>query len=193
MFQIINQKWSTPKIDSLNLRAWYLLHIYVAWSPDNQNNRWTKLEKRRFLYTSPPFSLIVNFVWRVKKEFNNYFNYSKLVIPISVCSNIRLLHSKVFKSSLLTQSKKLLLHPQGQVYPLALTRTLKLVHWKISRKILVLEENSKSPKKLISSFRRSGTKANYQLWSQFLQWIYYSCYPSQTIGEKLWMLHFKLS
>lgn len=84
---------------------------------------------------------------------------------------VQILDLCIAKSSLLTQSKKLLLHPQRQVYPLALTRTLKLVHWKISRKILILEENSKSSKKLISSFRRSGTKANYQsTWKQKTCW-----------------------
>ena len=67
----------------------------------------------------------------------------------SLCAPI--LNLCTAKSSLLPLSEKLLLDPQGQVYPLVLNKTLILVAWKISREAWFLKEFQKCLKNLCQS------------------------------------------
>ena len=72
-----------------------------------------------------------------RRGINNDFGNSKLACTTLVQSHPR---SCIAEPLLLPQSQELLVDPEGQVHPLVLNKTLKLMAWKISGKTWLRKE-----------------------------------------------------
>ena len=116
-------------------RACHQLHTYMAWRPDPHSlatdavqQRWKNLG---FLYAFR-FSLTGRVLLRVREQGLTMI----LVTPNWLAQPwyIQILDLYITEPLLLSQSQELLVDPKGQVYPLVLNKTLKLMAWKISRK-----------------------------------------------------------
>ena len=139
---MISQNWGTPEIDLFASRACHQLHAYMAWRPDPHSQATDALQQKwknlGLLYALPPFSLTGRVLLRVREEGLTMI----LVTPNWPAQPwySQILDLCITEPLLLPQSQELLVDPKGQVHPLVLNKTLKLMAWKISEKTWLRKE-----------------------------------------------------
>ena len=139
---MISQNWGTPDIDLFASRTCHQFHTYMVWRPDPHSQATDALQQKwknlGLLYALPPFSLTGRVLLRVREEGLTMI----LVTPNWPAQPwySQILDLCITESLLLPQSQELLVDPKGQVHPLVLNKTLKLMAWKISGKTWLRKE-----------------------------------------------------
>ena len=127
-------KWEFPGLDLSSSRACHQIPSYLSWKADPHSLATDGFQPswkhRGLLYAFSPFSMTGRVLLKVKtKEVD--------VILITPRWPAQPWYSQVLESSvteplLLPQLRNILVDPQGQVHPLVVNKSLRLVAWKVS-------------------------------------------------------------
>ena len=131
-----------PRDNLLASRACHQLHTYMAWRTDRHSQATDAVQQKwknlGLLYAFTLFSLIGRILLRVRE-----IGLTMILVtanwPIQPWYS-RILELCITEPLLLPQSQKLLVDPKGQVHPLVLNKSLKLMAWKISGKTWLRKE-----------------------------------------------------
>ena len=128
-FQEICVKLGFPELDLFASRACHQIRSYLSWK-ENPHSLATEAfqqswKHRGLLYAFPPFSMIGKVLLKVKTEEADVI----LITPIWSAQHWyrQVLGLSVAEPLLLPQLSNILVNPQGQVHPLVVNKTLRLV------------------------------------------------------------------
>ena len=141
IFRRISQIWGLPEIDLFASRLNFQVPKFFSWKPDplaSATDAFQQQWPKGLLFAFPPFCLIGRVI---RKAIQDLAELILIAPPWTAQTWYPLLLENLVENPIkIPTRQKLLSNPKGEIHPLLVNKTLKLVAWRISGKICKTRE-----------------------------------------------------